>query len=203
MQQPLQSLLIIIYKSWTSKLILWGMHLDFMGTFHLSKSGFGIFPVPILAPSPVIESELTISIGFNSQWNLGRKRQRWPFSLIKVSSIDSWLIKSSCWERSQAIQQFWLLIGHTGEHLALNRETSNPQSSSTAFGFTGGSGHWLTEMRIIMWLGNDGVTLHALLSTIGFIHLKCSKSMAVKLGNQGGQPQRSQMLPPLIFQRSG
>ena len=47
-------------------------------------------------------------------------------------------------------------IGHSCEHLALNRETSNPRSSSTACSWLHRDGHWLrltTVMRIRIWLG--------------------------------------------------
>ena len=71
-------------------------------------------------------------MGFSSQWNFGRKIHSWPAPLISVSTIDSWLTKSSCWDRSLAIQQFWLSKGHTGAHLAFKRETSNPRSWRTA-----------------------------------------------------------------------
>ena len=71
-------------------------------------------------------------MGFSSQWNFGKKRHSWPAPLINVSSIDSWFIKSSCWERSRAMQQFWLSNGHTGAHFALKCVTLNPRSSRTA-----------------------------------------------------------------------
>ena len=33
---------------------------------------------------------LTISIGFNSQWNFSKNMHSWPAPLISVSSIDGW-----------------------------------------------------------------------------------------------------------------
>ena len=67
-------------------------------------------------------------MGLSSQWNLGRKMHSCPASFIKVYSIDGWSVKSSWWLR-WAMQQFWLSIGQTGEHLAHNCWTSKPCSS--------------------------------------------------------------------------
>ena len=78
------------------------------------------------------------------------KRQRWPCALINNSSIDSWWTKSSCWERSQAMQQLELSKGHTGEHLLkLTMESS-----------------------IGIGVQNNGITLAVLLASIWFIHFK-------------------------------
>jgi len=75
----------------------------------------------------------TISIGFSSQWNLGRKMHSWPASWMSFSSIDSCFAKSSCLLSRQAMQQFRLSHGHTGLHFARNPLTSNPPSSSTCW----------------------------------------------------------------------
>ena len=59
--------------------------------------------------------------------------QRCPASRMRVSSIEIWLEKSSCWESCWAMQQFWLSIGHTGKHLARSWVTSKPLSLRTDF----------------------------------------------------------------------
>ena len=74
----------------------------------------------------------TISIGFSSQWNFGKKIHSCPASLIRVSSIEGWLIKSSCCDMRQARQHFWLSNGQTGEHFALSPFVLKPHSSRTA-----------------------------------------------------------------------
>ena len=71
----------------------------------------------------------TISIGFSSQWNLGRKIHSWPASRITVSSTEIWLTKSSCLLRRRAMQQLSFSKGQTGEHLARRCRTLNPRSS--------------------------------------------------------------------------
>ena len=59
-------------------------------------------------------------VTISSQWNLGKKMHSWPFVLIRISSWDGWFWKSSCWLRRQAMQQFWLSIGQTGEHFTFS-----------------------------------------------------------------------------------
>ena len=76
-------------------------------------------------------ADLTISIGFSSQWNLGKNKHSWPAALIAISSIDGWSWKSSCCDRSWAMQHFWLSKGQTGKHLAFI--TSNPHSLRQSF----------------------------------------------------------------------
>ena len=41
-------------------------------------------------------------MGFSSQWNFGRKIHSWPASLMRISSREIWLVKSSCWLRTLA-----------------------------------------------------------------------------------------------------
>ena len=64
---------------------------------------------------------------------MGKNKHSWPAALIVILSIDSWSQKSSCCERSWAMQQFWLLKRQTGEHLAFMWETLNPCSSRQSF----------------------------------------------------------------------
>ena len=118
---------------------------DFLCTgLHLCKIVFRVLPVMVFTPSQILRDDfvrvlinhfflLTISMGLSSQWNFGKKRHLWPVPLIKVSSIDSWFAKSSCCERSGAMQQFWLSNGHTGAHFAFKCMSLNPCSSRTAF----------------------------------------------------------------------
>jgi hypothetical protein len=49
---------------------------------------------------------------------------------MKVSSIERWFLKSSCWLSRRAMQQ---LVFSIGEHLARNLATLNPHSWSTHF----------------------------------------------------------------------
>lgn len=75
----------------------------------------------------------TISIGLSSQWNFGKKRQRWQASVITISSIETWLTKSSCWLSSLSMKQLVLSNGQTGAHFVLSPEILNPRSSRTVF----------------------------------------------------------------------
>ena len=47
--------------------------------------------------------------------------------------MDSWFLKSSCCDKSCAMQQFQLSKGQTGEHLAFRCLTLKPHSSRTSF----------------------------------------------------------------------
>ena len=82
----------------------------------------------------IIRRKLAISIGLSSQWNFGKKMHSWPAPQIKVSSIEGWFLKSSCWLRRCAMQQFSLSMGHTGAHLARSLwRSGNHHSSRTHF----------------------------------------------------------------------
>ena len=67
-------------------------------------------------------------MGFSSQWNFGKNRHLCPASLINVSSIETWFVKSSCLLRSLAIQHASFSQGQTGEHFARILSTLNPHS---------------------------------------------------------------------------
>ena len=111
--------------------------------FRLCKIFLGYLLITILDPSPVLKQCIrlriyqwrqdnhvvrTISIGLSSQWNLGKKMHSCPAFLIRVSSIDSCLIKSSCLLSSRTMQQLVFSTRHTGAHFAWSLRTSKPCS---------------------------------------------------------------------------
>jgi hypothetical protein len=62
------------------------------------------------------ENTLTISMGFNLQWNLGRNITSYPLLLISSSTIETWFLKSSWWLNNRAMQQFLFSMGGVRMH---------------------------------------------------------------------------------------
>ena len=143
--------------------------------------------------------KLTISIGFSSQWNLGKKMHSCPCSVMRVSSIDGWFLKSSCWLRCCAMQQFWLLIGKTGEHFTHSFLMLKPRSSSThwsPFGLPSGSVIFWTLLHCASIGFESGIMVscwrHCFLPSDLFI----SKAFKASAGRQACAEELSKMKSP-------